>query len=321
MVQWSYLQHIWGCKTQIYHALKPESFVSDWGSWAGHFLFLIKDIWIWIREPWYQYLMINPSVLAKQLYLVYGHIGYTFWNLIKSYWIYTKCRVCYAGIKYNKIRNKVWYNHDKLLLGPHCFQSTGTFVICFDLLNNHAPHSWGILRPVRGGITCSAHWWPVFVTEHRLELTHIRSCHHSYFCPTCHWFVLSLFTDDHQVVENITDTGYPGGWALFTVDMKMLPAKWNCPGKREVCSINRSLSYGSESNHGTSTALALLTLLQSVMPLLRLDIEWKRKNASPEERSSLYQMHFRTGQNLLPDFVWSLLPRADWTFLPKSIKH
>ena len=28
---------------------------------------------------------------------------------------------------------------------------------------------------------------------------------------------------------------------------KMLPAKWNCPGRREVCSINRSLSYRRQS--------------------------------------------------------------------------
>lgn len=41
------------------------------------------------------------------------------------------------------------------------------------------------------------------------------------------------------------------------------------------------------ANHGHGTALALLTLLQSVMPLLRLDIEWKRKNASPEEKLAL----------------------------------
>ena len=114
---------------------------------AGHFLFLIKDVWIWIREPWYQYLMINPSVLAKQLYLVYGHMGCTCWNLIKKVIESILSAVCYAGIKYNKIHSRVWYNYDKLLLGPHCFQSTGTFVLSFDLLNNLTPHSggyWGL---------------------------------------------------------------------------------------------------------------------------------------------------------------------------------
>lgn len=176
--------------------------------------------------------MINPSVLAKQLYLVYGHIGYTFWNLIKKVIESILSAVCYAGIKYNKIHNKVWYNHDKLLLGPHCFQSTGTFVSSFDLLNNLTPHSWGYWG------LWGVEWLAVLIgdqssmTEHRLELTHIRSCHHSYFCPTCHWFVAihSLLmitkwwktspTQDILVAE-----------PLFTVDMKDAACQVELPWK------------------------------------------------------------------------------------------
>lgn len=96
------------------------------------------------------------------------------------------------------------------MLGLNYFQSTGTFIISFDLLNNSYPLQMRAVKP--GGVE---HLVVVIgdqslVTEHRRNLTpppsDQSSHHHSYLCPTCNKQLICchpLFIDEHDVVENI----------------------------------------------------------------------------------------------------------------------
>ena len=143
------------------------------------------------------------------------------------------------------------------------------------------------LRPVRGGLACSSHWWSVFE-----DSTQTRTSSHTFlpsflFLPNlqlicCH----PLFTDEHRVVENITDTGYPAGWATLHRGRERccLPSGTAPEGKRFAALTG---ACHIVINHGHGTALALLTWLQSLMPLLRLDLERKKKNVPPEKKLSL----------------------------------
>ena len=88
------------------------------------------------------------------------------------------------------------------------------------------------------------------------------------------------------MVENITDTGYPGDWATLHRGRE----RWCLPSGTALEGERFAVLTGachSVINHSHGIALALLTLLQSVMPLLRLDLEWKKKNAAPEEKLAL----------------------------------
>lgn len=206
---------------------------------------------------------------------------------------------CCGRIKYNKIYNSVWYNHDKLLLGLHCFQSAGTFIIPFDLLNNSYPSE---LRRLK-----FAHFLTVTLISAQLASQQLICCH-------------PLFIDEHHVVENITDTGYPGGWATLHPGRERccLPSGTDPEGERFAALTG---AFHVVINYGHGTALVLLTFIWSVMPLLRLDFGWKKKNLSPEDQAHFIKCILgqdKTYSSLY--FVWNPLPRTDWRVLTKYIK-
>lgn len=170
-------------------------------------------------------------------------------------------------------------------LGLYCFQSTGTFIISFDLLNDSYPlqlENWGpgghvTHSNLHGSLVTELTVEPTsctFLTEFSPLFLSVPNLQHSNWFIAIHSLLMNTACWRTSVYE-----GFPGCWAALNTGHERcyLPSKPD-PGCERFTTLTGA--HQVIINHCNSAAFVFLTLLWSVMPLLTLDLEWKEKNIS-----------------------------------------